>query len=445
MKTVSGVAWTWALAALGTAAMLASPVAAAEPTAGPDAKEVQAVVDQAVAFLKHRQNEDGSFSPKLGGPGISALVVGGLIRNGYGPDDPLVAKTLAYMEKKVQKDGGIYDRILANYTTSVALIAFQEANSQGKYDGLIKHAIQFLKTLQFDEASVDDKDPKYGGVGYDGKKRPDLSNTQFFVDALLTAGVPKEDPAVQRALKFIGRCQNLSGEHNDQPFAKKATPDDKGGFTYNPVDADKSPNRTAEGGLRSSGAMTYAGLKSFLYAGVTKDDPRVQAAIGWMRRHYTLDESPGQGQGGLYYYYHTFGKAMSALGEEEFTDASGKKHAWRRELFEALKKRQKPDGRLEQQQPGILREQPGPRHGLRDPDAQLLPAAQEVRASMRACTSRPLLNPETLRPCTASSCCPLPVACSPGHPACGRTSLIVTSAPSSRKRPDRQECRRSSN
>ena len=43
--------------------------------------------------------------------------------------------------------------------------------------------------------------------------------------------------------------------------------------------------------------MTYAGLKSFLYAGVGKDDPRVKAAIEWISRHYTLDENPGHGPG----------------------------------------------------------------------------------------------------------------------------------------------------
>jgi squalene-hopene/tetraprenyl-beta-curcumene cyclase len=108
--------------------------------------------------------------------------------------------------------------------------------------------------------------------------------------------------------------------------------------------SDKNPNRTPAGGLRSSGVMTYAGLKSFLHAGVGKDDPRVKAAVGWMRKHYTLDENPGQGQAGLYYYYHTFGKAMAALGEPQFVDAAGKKHDWRNDLFEALKKRQKADG-----------------------------------------------------------------------------------------------------
>jgi squalene-hopene/tetraprenyl-beta-curcumene cyclase len=50
------------------------------------------------------------------------------------------------------------------------------------------------------------------------------------------------------------------------------------------------------------------------------------------------------GQSGLYYYYHTFGKAMQAYGEDRFADAKGTKHDWRKELFEALKKRQQADG-----------------------------------------------------------------------------------------------------
>jgi squalene-hopene/tetraprenyl-beta-curcumene cyclase len=90
--------------------------------------------------------------------------------------------------------------------------------------------------------------------------------------------------------------------------------------------------------------MTYGGLKSFLYAGVSKDDPRVKAALRWIREHYTLEENPGMKQAGLYYYYHTFAKAMDALGEEVFTDAAGKKHRWRAELFQALKSRQREDG-----------------------------------------------------------------------------------------------------
>jgi squalene-hopene/tetraprenyl-beta-curcumene cyclase len=333
-----------ALAALLTATLLAATPSSWGGQAGTgsklDPQEVQAVVDRAVAYLKTTQKKDGSFSPKIAGPGVTALVVASLVRNGVSPGDPLVARAIAYLEKQVQKDGGIYSKGLANYTTSVAVMAFHEANADGKYDTVIKNATAFLKGLQFG----DNADVKAGGVGYDATKRPDLSNTQFFVDALLAAGVPRDDPAVQKALKFVSRCQNLPGEYNDQPFAKKTTPDDKGGFTYTPLDPDDSPHKTAAGGLRSLGSMTYGGLKSFLYAGVDKTDPRVKAAIDWIRRHYTLEENPGMGQAGLYYYYHTFGKAMAALGEDRFADAAGKQHDWRRDLFTALQKRQRSDG-----------------------------------------------------------------------------------------------------
>src|SRR5262245_5556114 len=71
-----------------------SSVMAADGAAGPDAKEVQAVLNKAAGFLKRQQGEDGSFAAKVAGPGVSALVAAGLLRNGHGPDEPVVAKTL---------------------------------------------------------------------------------------------------------------------------------------------------------------------------------------------------------------------------------------------------------------------------------------------------------------------------------------------------------------
>jgi hypothetical protein len=307
----------------------------------PSREEVQALVDKAAGFLKTHQETSGAFSPKRAGPGITALVAAGLLRTGRGASDPVVAKALGYLQKQAREDGGIYDKFLANYTTSVAIMAFREANAGGKYDTLLKNAANFLKGIQ--KAGADPKDVNHGGFGYDGKSRPDASNTNFSVEALLAAGVPKDDPAIQKALKFISRCQNLPGETNDQEFAKKASKDDKGGFVYVP-DPDDKRHKTEGGGLRSVGSMTYGGLKSFLYAGVHKDDPRVKAAVDWIRRHYTLKENPGMGQAGLYYYYHTFAKAMDALGEDTFVDSEGKKHNWRRELFEELRARQREDG-----------------------------------------------------------------------------------------------------
>jgi len=33
-------------------------------------------------------------------------------------------------------------------------------------------------------------------------------------------------------MKFVGRCQNLPGETNDQEYAKKTSKDDEGGLVY---------------------------------------------------------------------------------------------------------------------------------------------------------------------------------------------------------------------
>ena len=62
-------------------------------------------------------------------------------------------------------------------------------------------------------------------------------------------------------------------------------------------DNEKSEKRTAAGGLRSEGGMTYAGLKSFLYAGVSKDDPRVKAAVDVDPQALHRDREPRPGPG----------------------------------------------------------------------------------------------------------------------------------------------------
>jgi squalene-hopene/tetraprenyl-beta-curcumene cyclase len=83
-----------------------------------------------------------------------------------------------------------------------------------------------------------------------------------------------------------------------------------------------------------------------IYAGLKKDDPRVKAATTWLRKNYTLNANPGLGDMGLYYYYHTMAKTLSALGEEEriFVDDQGNKHDWRAEMVRELAERQNEDG-----------------------------------------------------------------------------------------------------
>jgi squalene-hopene/tetraprenyl-beta-curcumene cyclase len=302
------------------------------------------MIDRALAFLRPRQDAKGGWSTQRE-PGITALVVTAILRSGrVTSEDPVVTKALRYLEGFLGPKGGLSEAPHANYTTSIALVAFQSANEKGRYDRVIKAGQDFLKTMQWDEGEGKSRENAfYGGAGYGGSNsRPDLSNTAFFIEALRDTGVPSNDPNLQKALVFVSRCQNLRSEFNDQEWAGKIN---DGGFVYTAANGGSSmAGKDPDGGLRSYASMTYAGLKSMIYAGLSREDPRVKAALAYITQHYSLDENPGLGQQGLYYYYHTFAKTMSVLDSPTLTDASGASHDWRAELVAALAKRQQADG-----------------------------------------------------------------------------------------------------
>ena len=303
---------------------------------------VEVVANKAIEYLKTTgQNpEDGSFSES---PAITALVTTGMLKHGVAIDDPAVAKPLEYLKTFVQPDGGIYvpEGVYKNYETSLAIVCFAEANKDGRYDEIIKNAITFAKSTQWggEGRQVESSDHRYGGLGYGKHERPDMSNTSMGIDALKAGGVAEDSPEMQRALKFLTRSQNLYSE--DNPVTPAAR--DKGGFNYTPTES-KAAEAEGSGGLRSYGSMTYAGLKSMLYAGVTKDDARVRAAVDWLAMNYDLQKNPGMGDEGLFYYYHVFAKALDALGRDEFIDDQGAVHNWRQELLDVLAERQADDG-----------------------------------------------------------------------------------------------------
>ena len=320
-------------------------VAVAESkTIGPDSHLYQKTIDRGIQYLATRQADDGSLSPQLG-IGPTALATLALLRLGRSDTDPQVAKGLKYLEEYIQESGGIHmpGGRITTYETCIALVCFKAANRHKKYDKVIKNAEHFIREGQWDE----DRDKKksdvfYGGAGYGGRSRPDLSNTAFLIEALKAAGASDDDPDIQKAMAFVSRCQNLEGPHNTTEFAAKVN---DGGFYYTPVlSRMDSERQTAAGGLRSYGSMTYSGFKSMIYAGLKKDDPRVKAAMKWIRANYDVKNNPGMGDAGLYYYYNTFAKALDAMGVDQLEDAKGKKHDWRRELTEELARRQQKNG-----------------------------------------------------------------------------------------------------
>lgn len=309
------------------------------------AAQREVIVGKAIEYLRIRgQSDEGAFSPKVG-IGVTALAGTALIQNGVPLNDPMLSKAVNLVAQAARDDGGIYapDSRLKMYETCVAVLCLEAANRDGQYDEILARAAKYLKGEQFDEADgIDPSNAEYGGAGYGGKSRPDLSNTAFLVDALSSMKSSDNDEAIAKALIFISRCQNLESPHNTSPQAAKIN---DGGFYYTVSDGGVSPaGETPDGGLRSYGSMTYAGLKSMLYAGLEPDDPRVEAALSWIKQHYTLDSNPGLGDAGLYYYYHLFAKALDVAELDEFSDASGKPHDWRAELIQHLGELQSEDG-----------------------------------------------------------------------------------------------------
>jgi squalene-hopene/tetraprenyl-beta-curcumene cyclase len=311
-----------------------------------DPAEIDRAINRGIDFLRNRgQATDGSFSGETGAA-VTGLCLRAILENRpLAGGDPVVKKGLAYLESMIQGDGGIYARgsQYRNYETSVAVGALLKANQDGRYDSVLARAEAFLKEIQWDEGEgIESSDPAYGGAGYGKHQRPDLSNTSFMIEALHELGNDSEDEAIQKALQFVARTQNLPGQGNDTEHATKVG---DGGFYYTPAAGGQSQAGELDGGgLRSYGSMTYAGLKSMIYAGVSADDPRVVAAMQFIRRNYSLKDNPGMGQSGLFYYYHTFGKTLDAAGIEVLDDADGNPHPWREDLARTLIQTQQDDG-----------------------------------------------------------------------------------------------------
>ncbi len=293
---------------------------------------------------------DGRFGqPEKPDAGISAIALGALqcVPKPRPPEvQHAIDSGLTWLVSLQRPDGSIHDGKLANYGTSASIMALVRAN-KAEYAPVIEKARAYLQLLQADEGEgYSEGDIYYGGIGYGSTERPDLSNLQMALEALSASGLKQSDASYAKALNFLQRCQNRS-ESNDVKLVEGRDgkvvilSGNDGGAGYAPGDS-KAGFELADGTKipRSYGSMTYALLKSFVFAGLDKQDPRVQSAWKWCRENYTLDinpgfmasEDPSAAYQGLFYYFHTMARALEVFGEDVILDGAGKSHAWRNEL-----------------------------------------------------------------------------------------------------------------
>jgi squalene-hopene/tetraprenyl-beta-curcumene cyclase len=311
-------------------------------------ERIKKVGDKAAAFLKRTQNADGSWggdkenSVKVALTSLQALAL--MESAAAAPGDPVLAKALDYIAGKQQTDGGIYAKGegFENYNTSLAVLVLV-SSADPRYKGAVEKASDFIVKNQ----------GKDGGFSYNSKeerKGSDMSNSVMSLDALKAAGLTEKDEAFQRAVVFLRTCQN-SREVNKTGFAEGEVGTD-GGSIYRPAGPDVSkandgkPIDLPDGkkGWRSYGNMTYALYLSYTYVGLSKDSKDLQATMKWIRNNYDLEQSPGIGKQGIYYYYLVFARTMQHNGEREFAEANGAKHDWAKELADKIISFQNDDG-----------------------------------------------------------------------------------------------------
>ena len=348
--------------AAALSALASTTFAAGEPLPRKDENlsfrnEVKIAIDKGLSWLKAQQKEDGSWSGS-DNPALTALPLLAFQREPagrYAKEQPeFLKKGYDFLRGNAKPDGGIYNAGLSNYNTSVAMMALL-ARSEPTDEPLIEAARRFVAGQQATGMAKPELD---GGFGYGPtgtspkRQHPDLDNTLMSLEALRTYAKARpttelaggKDLNWQAAIDFVSRCQNLPATNKE--LWASGDPANKGGFVYYPGFSNAGEMDLPDGrkALRSYGTISYAGLLSFIYADLPRDDQRLTATLDWLAKNYTLEENPGMGRAGLYYYLHLAAKGLASAGIESFATADGRKVDWPREIATKLMNLQNSDG-----------------------------------------------------------------------------------------------------
>jgi len=321
------------------------------------ANEVSRAIDRGLGWLQANQNSNGWWST-ADQPAVTALALtafkGDPAERFKKTEPPWLQRGYGYLLSCVQPDGGIHRSNLVTYNTAMSMTALGAA-SKPDYHPVIRNGRRFLIGLQRDFGEQGKLDDVYdGGIGYGSKyQHSDMGNTLAALEALYYSKhlATDKEPGAGRdlnwaaAIQFLQNCQNLPS-YNKQPWASD-DPKNKGGFIYYPGHSMAGTETNAATGrvaLRSYGSISYAGMLSYIYAGLKRDDPRVTAVFDWLRANFTLEENPGMGPQGYYFYLHTMAKALAAREVETLELKNGRQVDWRRDLAMKLINLQQRDG-----------------------------------------------------------------------------------------------------
>lgn len=337
----------------------------AEALTKEDHETARKSIEKAIEFFRKTQGEDGSWSPRAG-PAITGLVVAAMLdQPNIGPNDPTVRRGIEFILSKVQPDGGIYDGMLPNYNTAISISALTRVRGDRRIAEVLENAEKFLRSLQNLEGTVDAQGravtadhPFRGGFGYGNHGRPDGSNTQLAAQAFRDLGVDCDDPVFQEIVRFTSRLQAIP----ENEFLVGKVEMDGGAIYATSINKDhvgvpqsfaspEAREAAIEGRpmpkLRTYGSMSYAMIKTYIYADLSRSDPRVIGAYNWIRNNYTVERNPGMPDhlkhNGFFYYLMTMARALHAW-NAPITTPEGEPINWQSDLVRKLASLQREDG-----------------------------------------------------------------------------------------------------
>ena len=300
-------------------------------------KSAKDAIDKGIRFLRQQQAEDGSYGHHIGLTSMAILAMAESPRRYTLGDGPFIRKAADFIASQARANGSITSEETPTYNTALAIMALHVLDAK-KYKKEIEGGQRFLVKFQSDEGqNYTKKDKYYGGIGYGGDERPDLSNLQYALEALKKTDYDKESDVWAKAEVFVKRCQNFT-EEDDKDVLERPWAGDDGGFIY-------EPGASRAGGTKSYGAMTFAGLKSLMFTNERNNtDSRVKAALTWIQQNYDFNTHPGMGTTAYFYYLQTAASALEAYGESFLPSNNGSQHNWGADLISKFVYLQQADG-----------------------------------------------------------------------------------------------------
>ena len=316
---------SWAMA-VGPPCLCAETARSGTPVSGDSREGVTAQAEKSVRkgldWLKSLQKENGAWSDE-NYPALTAFGLWAFAQSRHPDRTGICARAAGFVSGFAREDGGIYKPPtggrgsggLSTYNTAICMSAL-EVYDPRRYSAAILKAREFVAHSQLQGDS-----PDAGGFGYERAAtgpaaRADLSNTGWAlmamrqtqgIEDLRPAGTSRVDVDWASALRFIEKLQNRDASDTDH----------FGGFGY-----------TLSGERGGAAVDRKTGTRQL---------------VGYLA-HWSVDENPGAGARGLFYYYSIMSKALSLAGGDSIPGDKGQPIPWKRQLVEKLARLQRADG-----------------------------------------------------------------------------------------------------